>query len=168
MEECIICRESAGQLVAVTERGKVSLIDFAKLRENEEVLNVLAGEEQHYVHETCRKWFNNRKRIASEKKNSEVESKKKKAGTRNSLNYFDWKKNCFLCGDCIHEKRKDWHAAQTLTIRETILKNCETRLTQIPEDLWTLEVKGRVNDCVDFVAAEARYHQYCRAVFSSG
>ena len=55
MEECIVCRESAGQLVAVTERGKASLIDFAKLRENEEVLNVLAGEEQHYVHETCRK-----------------------------------------------------------------------------------------------------------------
>ena len=29
-------------------------------------------------------------------------------------------------------------------------------------------MKGRVNDCTDFVAAETVYHQNCRVLFSSG
>lgn len=166
MDKCVICCESESQLVKLTNRGKTSLAEFAKLRENTNVLSLLDEEGEHYVHETCRKWFNNKKRILSEK-NSTEQSKKHKLETRRSVLLFKWKENCFLCGKNVGN-RKEWHSAQTLTIRETIVKNCEKRLQKKQYDAWAMEVEGRVNNCVDFVAVEARYHQNCRVLFSTG
>ena len=81
---------------------------------------------------------------------------------------FDWKENCFLCAKNVSENRKEWHLAQTLSICQTIIKDCTKRLQKNENDAWALAVKGRVNNCVDFVATEARYHQNCRVLFSTG
>ena len=54
-----------------------------------------------------------------------------------------------------------------MIIKNTVLKNCDDRISKDCNDSWAIEIKGRVHDCVDFVATEARYHQNCRALFSS-
>ena len=81
MEECLICCGSEGKLVTLTDRGKVSLKEFAILRNDERVANQLGKNENHCVHEECRKWFNNRKRILSSTP-SQDDSKVSKTETR--------------------------------------------------------------------------------------
>ena len=81
MEECLICCGSEGKLVTLTDRGKVSLKEFAILRNDERVVNQLGKNENHCVHEECRKWFNNRKRILSSTP-SQDDSKVSKTETR--------------------------------------------------------------------------------------
>ena len=44
---------------------------------------------------------------------------------------------------------------------------CNKRIGGNPNDDWALEDKGRITNCVDFVAAEARYHPDCRIGFST-
>ena len=63
MKACVICQEGGEKLVLVTDRGKSSLKEFAKLRKNEQVLHTLQQTESCVVHENCRKTFNNKKRI---------------------------------------------------------------------------------------------------------
>ena len=72
MSQCVICFDGGTSLVCVTQRGKDSLIKFAKLRKDENVLERLQSTEEIFVHESCRKNFNNKKRINAEKKNNQV------------------------------------------------------------------------------------------------
>ena len=161
MATCIICNEFDGKLIRLTDRGVNSIIEFSKLRNDHHIPEKLKENQESFVHEECRKWYNNRKRIASSKK--ELLPKK----TRLSITSFDWKNNCFFCSKPVNHK-SEWHMAETLTLKTTILKNCDDRIFNDSSDAWALEIKGRVNDCIDFVASEARYHQNCRALFSSG
>ena len=80
-----------------------------------------------YVHEKCRKDYNNRKRISSLKPDSEL--KKQKIETINSTENF----NSLLRGYYVERhahrirnirKRSDCHYASTFEIRHTILRNC--------------------------------------------
>ena len=163
MSKCVICNEAGGRLVALTQRGLTSLSEFAKLRNDDRVLNELKenSNSENFVHEDCRKWYNNRKGIASGGK----ESVPKK--TRQSILSFDWKNTCFFCSIPVNHKT-NWHMTQTLTMKSTVLKICENRISKDANDAWAVEVKGRINECIDFVASEARYHRDCRAIFSSG
>ena len=68
----------------------------------------------------------------------------------------------------VTSNKKQWHLAQTLQIRETILRECQERLEKDESDTWALEVNKRIQGCIDFVASEARYHRYCRVRFSCG
>ena len=69
MSFCVICENGGGKLIIVTDRGKQSLKKFAKLRDNENVLKAVNSEDKCAVHEICRKWFNNNKRIECEANN---------------------------------------------------------------------------------------------------
>ena len=120
MEVCCICKESTGSLVKVTERGIKGLISFSQLRKNQDfekdLRQCLEENRPVYVHEECRKWFNNKRRIESDNV-SKVEIKK----TRKSLDGFDWKNRCIICSkDCIFDpknpSRKNWHQASTFQI----------------------------------------------------
>ena len=85
-------------------------------------------------------------------------------------NTFEWKMNCFLCGDKCESKnnfRKDWRLAATMEIRKTIKMRCEELMRENTEDQSALEALRRLKDCSDFVAAEGRYHAYCYARFCS-
>ena len=66
MEECLICESSGDDLVQVTERGKSSPHEFAKLRQNDEVAEKLDQQMDMFVHGRCRKYFNNHKRILAD------------------------------------------------------------------------------------------------------
>ena len=63
--------------------------------------------------------------------------------------------------------RRDWHLASTLEVRQNILDTCKTRLMNNVGDEWALKVQSRIQDCIDFVASEARYHQICRLRFQT-
>ena len=46
-----------------------------------------------------------------------------------------------------------------------MLSICRERLSVNPEDPWALSIQSRIYECVDFVAAEAQYHQSCLVKF---
>ena len=48
---CIICQKEGGKLVVVTDRGKVSLKKFAKLRSDDRVLKDVDQRDDCQVHE---------------------------------------------------------------------------------------------------------------------
>ena len=165
-----ICSESDGKLIKVTERGLTGLIDFSIKRNKDAIHQYLQNSQTNnlpvHVHEQCRKWFNKKRRINAEK--SQTETKK----TRKSVQLFNWKLNCFLCGSpCSHDRknpsRKNWHLASTYEIRQNILDNCKTRLENNEDDEWGFQVQSRITDCIDFIAAEARYHHNCRLHFQT-
>jgi len=167
---CIICKDSTDEkLITVTDRGFDGLLQFSKARKEDLIYKELclakANQTQVLVHGSCRKWFNNKRRISTEEPCS---SKK----TRKILESFCWKSNCFYCGlQCISDRknpsRKDWHLVSTLDIRKRILDICISKLECNAEDSQTLLVQSRVMSCIDLVASEARYHQSCSLGFQT-
>ena len=84
---------------------------------------------------------------------------------RLSLGEFNWKNDCFLCGkpaviDARHPKRRPVSRVTFIRVRESLLKKCSGR-----DDSWAQDVKRRLNDCIDLVAAEAIYHGNCSKIF---
>ena len=65
--KCAICSERDGNLIKVTERGMTGMIDFSIKRNEDAIHQYLQNSQTNnlpvYVHEQCRKWFNNNKRI---------------------------------------------------------------------------------------------------------
>ena len=106
--------------------------------------------------------YNNRKRISSLKPDSEL--KKLKIETRKSTTEnFNQLLHFFLGGkadvqNLKHPKRSECQYASTFEIRNTILRNCCQRIDKHRDNEWALQVQRRVYSCIDFVAAEARYH----------
>ena len=95
MNECVVCSEGGDGLVQVTERGKASLVEFSQLQQNDSVLIRVQNSEIVFVHEKCRKWYNNRKRINAVAKNDNEEEWVPKAKTRKSEDSFSWATDCF-------------------------------------------------------------------------
>ena len=90
MPSCVICLESNPQLVKVTQKGSASLIEYSKLHNDPGVTERLEESSEQYVHEKCRKWYNNKRRINSN--SDSAESKKSKNETRrSSIVLFKWK-----------------------------------------------------------------------------
>ena len=71
-------------MVVVTDRGKVSLKKFAKLRSDDRVLKDVDQRDDCQVHENCRKWYNNRIRIDSGTKGLAEDKREGKVETRSS------------------------------------------------------------------------------------
>jgi len=84
---------------------------------------------------------------------------------RSSVAAFDWKNNCFLCGeqaviDRKHPQRNAVHEAKSDRLTETILMICDER-----QDEWAFQVKGRISTCGNLHAAAAVYHGQCHRDF---
>jgi len=167
MNVCIICKTNDGSLVNVTKRGLDGLLQYSVDRNEDQITDELKICKRDglavFVHEDCRKWFNNKRRISTDKP-----QKIKK--TRLSTDQFNWKSNCFYCGqECITDRknpnRKDFHFASTFETRENILRKCYAKLEENPDDKFALDVKTRLEDCCDLIAAEARYHGSCSLKF---
>ena len=175
-KQCVICEDASYPLLSVTSKGLSSLIVFSAQREDYDLNNYFSRKQVEsdrvtgvYVHEKCRRDYNNRKRISSWKPDPEL--MKLKIETRKFTENSDWLLHCFLCGktcaqDPKHPKRNYCHYASTFKIRNTILRNYRQR-TEEHWDEWALQVKRRVYICINFVAAEARYHAACHTRFSA-
>ena len=46
-----------------------------------------------------------------------------------------------------------------------MLNICSEKLSLNPEDPWALSIQSHIYQCLDFVVAEARYHQGCQVKF---
>ena len=100
------------------------------------------------------------KGLAEDKREGKVE-------TRSSSSSLDWKSDCFICSCKIVEFGEEWHSVHSCTVRDTILRSCETRLQFNAAEDWAVSVKARITNCSDLIAFEARYHQNCRVQFSA-
>ena len=133
-------------------------------------LNSKQSEGSHVkTHASCQKNIGNsiRKRKANPY-NSEKSYKAAKIATRSSIKGFNRKENFLFCGkeceeDKKHPDRGPIYQVTFLHYRETILKICNSR----EEDPWASEVERRIINCIDLVQEEARYHDDCRAKFTS-
>ena len=106
------------------------------------------------VNSKCRRDSTDPKRL---KKNSSEPATKKIRLL--STDGFNWKSNCFLCTenalvDTRHVNREYVVQVRTLQLPYSILEQCSIR-----NNHWADKVKGRLQDCIDFVAAETIYHK---------
>lgn len=164
---CVICNESKDPLIKVKEKGLSSLIDCSKKRNEDSICQSLIKSQIEntgvFVHENCRKRFTNKRRIS-------IDKQERDRNTRKSTGSFNWKQNCFFCKEPCDSKnpsRKVWHLASTLQIRKSVLDTCKSKLESNADDEWALQVQKRTLECIDFVAAEARYHRSCRLQFEN-
>ena len=170
-DQCVIClycdtkSESVdSHLVEVRQKGLETLKSYCGKRKATTLLNQIKNCEESghkvKVHSKCRRDFTDPKRL--KKDSSEPAVKKKRL---RSTDGFNWKNNCFLCTenaevDKRHVNREYVIQARTLQLRNSILQQCSIR-----SDHWADEVKGRLQDCIDFIAAEALYHKKCYTKF---
>ena len=68
MNACIVCGETNGVLTLMTEKGKKSVKECAKLRENENVLARSENDRDIYIHKECQKKFTDKRSIGKEKR----------------------------------------------------------------------------------------------------
>ena len=139
----------------VTKRGINSLIDYSKLRGNKDLAERLPSEEAVYVHEKSRRQYNNKRGIEQEQKAENKSSESQTECRRRLTPLFHFKSHCLFCSKKVGCDKKQWHLAQTLDIREIILKECQQKIEKIENDTWAIEVKKRILGCIDFVASEA-------------
>jgi len=168
---CIICQDKNEFGLRECKSGISTLIEYAKVFEHDELRSYLVEKEERkeavLIHKDCQKNTGNamRKRKRDGNK-SEAGTKQQKLSTRKSIDTFDWKTQCFFCGDVCekdekHPDRRTIFSVTFLHYRETILKFCDCR-----KDDWASEVKRRVLNCFDLVHAEAKYHDDCRKFFT--
>ncbi len=62
--------------------------------------------------------------------------------------------------DLRHPERTKVGRVSTIPIRSRILECCQER-----RDEWAAEVENRILSCINLVAAEAVYHDFCRTRF---
>ena len=85
MSTCFICKKLDETLVKVTNKGLAGLIDYSLKREETAITEELQHCKNYnlpvFVHEECRKWFNNKRRI-----NNQPQTVKK---SRRSVDQFN-------------------------------------------------------------------------------
>ena len=68
---CVICKEANEPLVTVKDRGFDSLLKYSKERKDEVTTRYLQEKKNKdfctsvQVHEKCRKWYNNKRRVST-------------------------------------------------------------------------------------------------------
>ena len=171
---CPICRldmelEDTETWANVYQTGLESLIIFSRLREEKDLTTYLEGNPVGLkVHTECRKRYTSKRRFEQQmraKTACETESKPAKRLRSTVSVTFDYKEHCLLCGESAeidrkHPDRDKISRVETIEVRTTLLQHCEKR-----NDKWALDVKGRLNNCIDLVAVEAVYHRRCHAAF---
>ena len=132
------------------------------------------------IHAICQKNIGNSiRKTKANPENSEKHYKVAKIATRSSIEGFNWEEQCFFCGKEFKEDKKhpekkrpsikkifkeNLYQTTFLHYRETILIIFNSR----KEDPWVLGVKRQIINCIDLVQEEERYHDDCRAKFTSG
>ena len=169
--ECVICRKGFGvdandKPVRVTE-GRNRLMECCFKRGDNGLGVYLASNPAVVnVHEDCRREYHyiasqQLKRCASA--NDVSDDGEKVKFLRSSVESFQWKQNCFLCGksapiDRKHPNRSAVHLVQSDHIMQNMMSICDKRCNE-----WAFEVQGRLLTCGDL---HARYHQRCHRNFS--
>ena len=133
VSRCIICQETNEETLSKVSTGLETLIKYSKQWSHEGLRKHLNYQKEHngdvLIHVKCRKDYTNQRRLNSFLKKKINECKP----TRQTVQQFDWKKQCFYCGkdaikDPKHPDRNIVHLASTLPFRNSILNLCEKKL----------------------------------------
>lgn len=165
---CIICNVATaphrGPLIKIQEKGLSTLREASLQRGDNELITVLDVTSTVLIHRDCRRDYTDKRRIKRHLDIQEKESTQRcSSKCLRSSSTFEWKDDCFFCGKSIKAKSEETYSVRTLPFHANVLAKCNER-----DDEWGLQVKGRLQDCVDLVAVDAVYHKYCHTVFMSG
>lgn len=164
---CVIClvsfHDSRDSDVAEVGKGLNRLIEYSVKHNDNELIHFLQQIPLVVkVHNSCCRNYSS-KRVFDQKcaKNSAVDDDTvvPKKSLRSSAPTFDWKTNCFLCGQlCAVDK--DIRHVMTVNVKGSVIDQC-----QVHSDAWGLEVLCRINssDCVR--AGNAVYYKNCHRNF---
>ena len=86
--------------------------------------------------------------------------------TRRKSNKFNWKDDCLFCGKSCKPEKKHLERPKVFSVTAVEYKQNVTQMCNKHfGDPWTSKIKHRLNNCVNLVAEEARYHEQCRNKF---
>jgi hypothetical protein len=169
--KCFVCDEevtaSSPDVSKVGEKGIVSLKKASQERGDGKI-SQLANVTSLLVHTLCRKNYTRTQSIAAFKKQEASTSAQPETSVlRSALPKFDFKKNCFICGEFIQDetkksqdKRRKVHPVRTLDFHKVLMSAANVR-----NDSWGEEVILRLAGVNDLVAEEGVYHNDCRLKF---
>ena len=151
-----------------------AIIQHAHQLEMVELVTTLEESKQNettvYIHYSCRTELKNHSRPRKWGQPSKQLSSSTLRTRSQAQDYgFDFKRQCFYCGDICkldpkNPSRKNFELVRTKTTKiynETI-RICETR-----DNILSKSILGRLLTINDLVAAEGRYHKACRSKFEN-
>jgi hypothetical protein len=138
--------------------SNVLLSELCKKRE--------AGEKV-YIHSSCRTEVRNQSKSNKRSQPSVEAPSARKRLTRSEQVNFNFKEQCFYCGNkCIndirHPERNTFIEVRT---KSTKIHHATLNLCKERKDFLSKTIEARILNINDLVAAEARYHIFCRAKF---
>ena len=159
--KCPICEKPLGDEEKVELRGKGAAGINVWAEKKGQSLRVVSGTVV----------YTERRRKYTEPEKSDAPSKADTGSrrTRSSTGGFDFRLNCFLCGQYVTVREK-----QSGKVHEVVCKNREVdkaisdAILRRQNDEWSLEVKGRLDFVNDLRAEDAIYHGDCNTRFRAG
>ena len=156
---CAICgvAGSAHEFSTIGTKGSEGINRASGLRNDS--ISVAPGQ---HVHPNCRRDYchptniskDNRSRENAGSQSATIQRK------RSADQTFDYKSDCYFCGNKVDVKSVDVCRVMTLETQETVLNKCNAR-----RDTWAEVVKARILHVHDLPAAEAVYHKICNSNF---
>ena len=142
------------------------IIEQAEKLQMENLVAVLVRNKQSkvktFIHKSCRTTLRNcsRKRLSS----STGQKPSKQKRTRSEYGEFDFKTQCFHCGNlCISDsKHPDWKNIEEVRTKHTKIHNATLEICKNRDDLVAKTIESRLLNVNDLVAVEARYYVSCR------
>ena len=134
--QCVACQETSSESLSKVNVGVTTLIKFSKQWNNDKLVKHLTCQRDNngevLIHSKCHKDYTNRRRLDNFLKKEVVNDRKT---TRQSMEQFDWKEQCFCCGaDASKDKKQPdrniVHLATTIPFRNKVLKLCEQKLNK--------------------------------------
>lgn len=173
IEICFICEQSLneGEILVVKERGVKRLQEVSSRRKNPQHQRFLSGLSQIKVHKACQKSYTNERMIAAYVRHitdNPDELSSVSSSVRSKSDAFDFKNQCFLCGEGLPEdfqekqlklpasKRNFVHKVMKLEAKNTFMEAANKR-----SDEWALKILERIRNEDDLVAVDAWYHRFC-------
>ena len=156
---CPFCQEPCiSHYSTLCEKGAHGINEASKLRTDN-----LKVDPCTRVHIEC--WKNYIKRAGTEKNVTEIAKRK----TRNSSVVFNFKKDCFYCGNCITEREKQTHKVCNVSCRHReVDKAIEKTIYDRNNDEWATEEHERLASVNELRAEGAVYHSQCSSNFLTG
>ena len=164
-EPCVLCKEKSPSTVAVTDKGRRTLV-ASSLARDDDLHKIFETVKTLRVHSLCRKNYTRKpyipkKSLCQEENVDTVQLRSIKSQT------FDIKTHCIFCTDVFTadnklpcHRRRVVSNVETLEFHSKILDCARQR-----HDEWGNEVSQRVEHICDLVAAEAKYHRICAQKF---
>ncbi|CAG9764574.1 unnamed protein product [Ceutorhynchus assimilis] len=165
--KCFICGDSLqGQVTTVKEKGILTFMDSGKKRKDGKHI-LLKDETSVTVHEKCRKIYNKQSYIDAA---LAEQSSKPSASRRSNQPLFDFKGHCLFCGkdasDQFIERQKKLNQSRREKVHEVTKLDFKQKVidaakTTRKSDEWSNAVVFRIENEIDLIAAEGRYHGSC-------